>query len=245
MDTGNIAPLKLVGYADDGFSKPTGSSYNALINPETFTINYGTQSTPKSGQGSSEEQRVFNKRSAQTVSFKILIDGTGLIPSGPAGSMGGGMVGSLVSAVTGDGGQRDVVSDIAKLKQVVYGYNSDSHQPTYVQIQWGKILFNAQLQSMTLAYKLFSPDGTPKRAEADLSFQGVINDDKLAALENKQSPDLTHVRTVIKGDTLSLICYREYGDSKYYYQVAQINRLTDFKRLAPGMKLILPPIAIN
>jgi hypothetical protein len=242
MDTGNLTPLKLVGYGDDGFSKTTGASYSALINPETFTINYGTQSTPRSGPGASEEQRTFNKRSAQTVSFKILIDGTGIIPTGPAASMGGGMVGSLVSAVTGDGGQRDVVSDIAKLKKVVYGYNSDTHQPTYVQIRWGKILFNAQLQSMNLVYKLFDTDGTPLRAEADLSFQGVINDDKLTALENKQSPDLTHVRTIIKGDNLSLICYREYGDSIYSYQIAKFNRLTDFKRLTPGMKLFLPPI---
>ena len=132
-----------------------------------------------------------------------------------------------------------------KLKQVVYGYDSTTHMPTYVQIQWGKILFNAQLQNMSISYKLFKPDGSPLRAEADCTFAGGINDDKLAALENKQSPDLTHIRTVIKGDTLSLLCFREYGDSRYYYQVAAANRLTDFKRLAPGTKLVLPPIETN
>jgi phage tail protein X len=73
----------------------------------------------------------------------------------------------------------------------------------------------------------------------------VISQAKLTALENKQSPDLTHIRTVIEGDTLPLLCYREYGDSKYYYQVAQVNGLTDFKKLPAGMKLAFPPIITN
>jgi len=39
------------------------------------------------------------------------------------------------------------------------------------------------------------------------------------------------------------MCYKEYGDSKYYYQVAQYNGLTDFKKLTAGTKIIFPPIA--
>ena len=245
MDTGNIEPMKLVGYTDAGFSTKTGDSYTTLIGPDTFNIEYATQTTSRSAMGSSEDQRNFSKRAPQTVSFKILIDGTGIIPTGAAGSLGGGLVSALASALTPGGGTRDVAQDIATLKKVVYAYDSSSHQPGYVQIQWGKILFNCQLVHMSITYKLFSPNGAPLRAEADCSFQGVIDDDKLAALENKQSPDLTHIRTVLKGDTLSLICYREYGDSRYCYQVAGYNRLTDFKRLTPGTQLILPPIATS
>jgi hypothetical protein len=107
---------------------------------------------------------------------------------------------------------------------------------------WGPLLYNCQLIRMTVSFKLFRPDGTPIRAEADCTFQGVIDEQKLAAVENKQSPDLTHIRTVIDGDSLPLLCFREYGDSKYYYQVARINGLTDIKQLMPGMRLIFPPI---
>ena len=236
MDTGNIEMLSLVGYADAQFSKKTGDSYTAVINPEQFTINYATHLTPRSGHGASEEQRTFNRRSPQSVTLKIIVDGTGIISSAGAG----GEIGAIASKATG--GKRDVVKDISTIKKVLYGYDSDSHMPTFVQIRWGKIIFNAQLTSMTISLKLFKPDGTPIRAEVDCSFEGVIDDKKLAALENKQSPDLTHVRTVIKGDSLPLICYQEYGDSKYYYQVAKVNRLTDIKQLKPGSKLILPPI---
>jgi phage tail protein X len=241
MDSGSIEILTLVGYADDAFSQPTGNTYTALFNPESFTITHATQNTPRSGIGASEQQTTFNNRSPQVLSFKLLMDGTGIIPSS-GGSALGSAVGSLTGGLASGNSPRDVTQDVDSLKQVVYGYDSTTHMPPYVQVRWGKVCFNAQLQSMTITYKLFRPDGTPLRAEADCSFQGVIDDQKLAALENKQSPDLTHVRTVMQGDTLSLICYREYGDSKYYYQVAKFNRLTDFKNLVPGTKIILPPI---
>ncbi len=236
MDTGNIEKLNLVGYADNSFSKKTGNSYTALINPEQFSISYATSHTPRSGHGASEEQRTFHRRSPQTVTLKIIVDGTGIISSGTSG----GEIGAIISNLSG--GKKDVAQEISSIKQVLYGYDSDTHMPTFVQLRWGKIIFNAQLTSMTISFKLFKPDGTPIRAEVDCSFQGVIDDKKLAALENKQSPDLTHLRTIVKGDSLSLICYEEYGDSKYYYQVARVNRLADFKQLIPGTRLILPPI---
>lgn len=241
MDSGTTEILTLVGYADDAFSQTTGNTYTALFNPESITITHATQNTPRSGIGASEQQTAFNSRSPQTLTFKLTIDGTGIIPSS-AGSALSSALSSLSGGAIGGSSPRDVTADVNTLKSVIYGYDSTTHQPPYVQIRWGKVCFNAQLQNMTLTYKLFKPDGTPLRVDADCTFQGVIDDTKLAALENKQSPDLTHVRTVMKGDTLSLICYREYGDSKYYYQIAKLNRLTDFKNLTPGTKLILPPI---
>ena len=125
----------------------------------------------------------------------------------------------------------------------MYDYDPTTHQPPFVQLRWGVLLYNCKLSRMTINFKLFKPDGTPLRAEADCSFEEVIDSERLAAIENRQSPDLTHIRTVIEGDTLSLLCFREYGDSKYYYQVAKANGLTDFKQLTAGTKLIFPPIA--
>jgi len=121
--------------------------------------------------------------------------------------------------------------------------NPTTHQPPFVQLRWGVLLYNCKLSRMTINFKLFKPDGSPLRAEADCRFEEVIGPERLAAIENRQSPDLTHIRTVIEGDTLSLLCFREYGDSKYYYEVAKVNGLTDFKQLTPGTKLIFPPIA--
>ena len=238
MSLGELKKMKLVAYTDISFgTKAEGLEYDVLINPESYALTYGTEVNQQSAQGSSESITSFSKRSPQSLSFKFLFDGPGVIKRG-----GGGLLSGLaVPGLPAD--KPDVVQDFEKFKSVVYNFDGTTHQPRYVQLQWGPLLYNCQMTRMTLTFKLFNPDGSPLRAEADCTFQGVIDETKLAAIENRQSPDLTHIRTVIKGDTLPLMCYKEYGDSKYYYQVAQYNGLSDFKRLVAGTKIIFPPIA--
>ncbi|CAN5132667.1 peptidoglycan-binding protein [soil metagenome] len=237
MSSGQLLKMKLVAYSDISFNTPSGDEYEVLINPESYALTYASETNQKSAQGSSESITSFNKRSPQSLTFKFLFDGTGVIKRG-----GGGLLSGLaVPGLPAD--KPDVMQDFENFKSVVYQYASDTHQPRFVQLQWGPLLYNCQATRMTITFKLFNPDGTPLRAEAECTFQGVIDETKLAAIENRQSPDLTHVRTVIEGDTLPLICYKEYGDSRYYYQVAKFNGLTDFKKLTAGTKIILPPIA--
>lgn len=238
MSLGALQKMKLVAYSDNQFqNKVLGVEYEVLINPESYSLTYGNETNDITGQGSSESIRTFNKRPAQTMTFKFLFDGTGVIKKG-----GGGLLSGL--AVPGLPADKvDVVRDFNTFKEVVYNYDGDTHSPRYVQLQWGPLIYNCQLTTMTVSFKLFKPDGTPIRAEANCTFQSVIDQEKLSAIEGRKSPDLSHVKVVKEGDTLPLLCYREYGDSKYYYQVAQFNGLTDFKMLTPGMRLIFPPVA--
>jgi nucleoid-associated protein YgaU len=89
---------------------------------------------------------------------------------------------------------------------------------------------------------LFNPDGQPIRAVAKVKFKRSMEEKKRAAKENRKSPDLTHLRKVKAGDTLPLMCYRIYGDPKYYLKVAEINGLGNFRFLKPGTALLFPPI---
>ena len=237
MSLGELKKMKLVAYTDVTFSTKADKEYEVLINPETYALTYATEVNQTSAQGSSESIMSFSRRSPQTLDFKFLFDGTGVVKKPISNPLSGLAVPGLPVS------KPDVVQDFETFKSVVYDYDGTTHQPRYVQLQWGPLLYNCQMTRMTLTFKLFNPDGTPLRAEADCSFQGVIDEAKLAAIENRQSPDLTHIRTVTQGDTLPLLCYKEYGDSKYYYQVAQYNGLQDFKSLKPGTKLIFPPIA--
>ncbi len=238
MALGELKKMKLVAYTDATFSSAIpGVEYEVLINPESYSLTYGNETNDITGQGSSESVRTFNKRPAQNMTFKFIFDGSGVVKKG-----GGGLLSGLaVPGLPAD--KPDVVQDFNTFKNVVYNYDSTTHSPRYVQLQWGPLIYNCQLTNMTVSFKLFKPDGTPVRAEANCTFQSAIDPATLAAKEGRQSPDLTHIRTVIEGDTLPLLCYREYGDSKYYYQVAKVNKLTNFKQLTPGTKLIFPPIA--
>lgn len=242
MSAGQLEKMTLVGYEDHTFSDRSGYQYTALINPESYSITYGTARNARSAQGSGEFISQFNNRLPQTLTFKFLFDATGVIKKDQ------GILSGLTPAINVPGisiNAPDLMQDLAAFKKVVYDFNGTTHQPPYVQLQWGVLLYNCKLTGMTINFKLFKPDGTPLRAEADCTFEGVIDEEKLAGIFNLSSPDLTHIRTVKEGDTLSLMCYREYGDSKYYYQVAQFNGLTDFKSLAPGMQLLFPPITNN
>jgi nucleoid-associated protein YgaU len=39
-----------------------------------------------------------------------------------------------------------------------------------------------------------------------------------------------------------LMCYRIYGDPKYYLQVAEANGISNFRKLIPGTDITFPPL---
>jgi hypothetical protein len=226
MDNGEIKMMDIVAYSDATFQSATGDKYSATINPESFSLTYGTLLNQQGGQGSSESVSSFNKRAPQTLSCRLIFDASGVVPNTTAG---------------------DISADFGQFKTVIYKYDGDMHQPRFVQLRYGILIYNCTLTDLTVNFTLFKPNGTPIRAEADCTFQGYIDEKKLAALENRQSPDLTHIRTALAGDTFPLLCYREYGDSKYYYEIAKYmaanyNVMIDFKQLTPGAQIYFPPI---
>ena len=103
-------------------------------------------------------------------------------------------------------------------------------------------MFKGALTEMNIEFKLFKPDGTPIRAVAKAKFTGFVEDDLRAAKENNKSPDLTHLRTVKEGDTLPLMSFRIYGDSKYYLEVAKVNNIINFRKLKTGQEIFFPPL---
>jgi len=95
--------------------------------------------------------------------------------------------------------------------------------------------------SLNITYKLFNPDGKPIRAICKVTIREVTEEEQRVLEENNHSPDLTHFRQVKRGDTLPLMCFKIYGDSKYYIQVAKVNKLNNFRNLAVGSEIFFPP----
>ena len=193
------------------------------INPETYTLNYKLKfSESGQGQGSSGKQLKYEYTEPEEISFDFLFDNTGII----------------------DGKPRDsIADDLKKFRQVLLDYKGDSHEPRHFKLVWGEnSIFKGRVTEASFTYKLFKPDGTPIRASAKVTFKSSIEEQKRAAKENKQSPDLTHIRKVKAGDTLPLMCYRIYGNPKYYLAVAAVNSLGNFRSLKPGMEIVFPPL---
>lgn len=228
-DSGKLEKMLILAFSDSVKAENGGlldadESFEALINPESYTLDYKLKfSESGQGQGSSGQQLKYEYTEPEEISFEFLFDNTGII----------------------DGKPRDsIADDIKKFKDVLIGYKGDAHEPRHFKLVWGEnSIFKGRVVELGITYKLFKPDGTPIRALATVKFKSSIEEQIRAAQENKSSPDLTHIRKVKTGDTLPLMCYRIYGDPRYYLSVARFNRLDNFRQLVPGRELVFPPLA--
>jgi hypothetical protein len=209
--------------AETGGVNDTKDKIEALINPETYTVTQKLKfSESGQGQGTSGKQLKYEYTEPDEMTFEFLFDCTGII----------------------DGKSKEsIADDLKEFQRVLTGYKGDTHEPSHFKLVWGKhSIFKGRVTEVSITYKLFRPDGTPIRATAKVTFKSSIEEIKRAAKENKKSPDLTHVRKVMAGDNLPLMCYRIYEDPKYYLAVAAVNGLDDFRDLKPGMELVFPPL---
>lgn len=221
---GALEKLKVVAYSDPEFNtKVADGEFATLMNPEKYTYHYKIETDENQAAGTSTVSPKFNKKLPENLELDFVFDRSGVINGFES---------------TKDG----IIDDIEKFKKVILDYNGDEHKPNYLIISWGALLFKGALTEMNIEFKLFKPDGTPIRAVAKAKFQGFVEDNLRAAKENNKSPDLTHYRTVKEGDTLPLMTFRIYGDSKYYLEVARINNLINFRKLKTGQKIFFPPL---
>lgn len=218
----NVSKLKIYSYPDSD-RKSSDDNMEVLVNPESYSQKITVKFSEKQAPGTTAKMPKFSKMEPQKLDFELLFDSTGVI-----------------------NGVRDetngVESELAKFKKLVLEYKGDKHRPRFLSIYWGTLKFDCCLESLDITYKLFRSDGLPLRALAKVGFIGSMDDTKRVRKEDSQSPDLTHVRTVNEGDTLPLLSFQIYGDSKYYIEVAKANGLNDFRNLKTGQKIKFPPI---
>jgi hypothetical protein len=222
--TGKMERMTIMAYLDENFKNKTGSPFETMINPETYSHTHGISYTARKKLGGNTQASDFNQMANEKLSFKIVLDSTGVVP------------------LTDANKRKDVKQMIKDLKSVVYDYQGKIHQPHFVEILWGSMLFKGRLENLSIEYKLFKSDGTPLRAYITLSFVGYVSEEIAAARANRSSPDMTHIVTIKEGDTILALCLRIYGKSKYYLKVAEYNNLTNFRYLSPGSRLSFPPL---
>uniref|UniRef100_C6E5X8 Contractile injection system tube protein N-terminal domain-containing protein n=1 Tax=Geobacter sp. (strain M21) TaxID=443144 RepID=C6E5X8_GEOSM len=227
MANGKLEQLLILAFessedAERGSKSEAKESFEALINPESYSLEYKVKTSDGQGQGTSGAQAKFEFTLPEELTFEFLFDNTGIIDGTPKP----------------DG----VSQDVDRLRKMLTGYQGSSHEPYHLKLVWGTLVFTGRAIELTLTHKLFNPDGQPIRTVAKVKFKKSIEDKKRARKENKSSADLTHQRKVKAGDTLPLLCYRIYGDPRHYLEVARVNMLNNFRALAPGTNLLFPPL---
>jgi hypothetical protein len=228
---GKLSKMLILAFSDSQKAESGGlaeadESFEALINPENYTLEYKIKfSEEGQGQGTSGKQLKYEYTEPAEMAFEFLFDNTGII----------------------DGKSREsVAEDLENFKEMLIGFKGDAHEPRHFKLVWGEnSIFKGRVTALGITHKLFNPDGTPIRAIAKVTFKSSIEEEKRAAKEDKQSSDLSKERVVKRGDTLPQLCFEHYGDPRYYLQVADANNLANFRELLPGSRLRFPPIAKN
>lgn len=221
-----LVKMLIIAYSDSALTDEI-DSVKVYINPEKYTRTYTICYNNSTAQGSSGGSPNFNKSLSDQLDFELVFDGTGVVPSStPATSP-----------------KQSVTDQVDRFLNTVEKYDGQTHSPNFVRLAWGDLNFKCRMESFKITYTLFKPDGAPLRARANVAFVGYSDPKTLAKEANPSSPDLTHILTVNAGDTLPQMCYRVYGSSLYYPQVARVNSLTDFRNLAIGTQLVFPPLS--
>jgi hypothetical protein len=118
---------------------------------------------------------------------------------------------------------------------------SKKASPPWVIFRWGGLTgFLAYVSQVQAKYTLFTAEGVPIRATCQVTLEELAGE---APRQNPTSGGLVPHRahTVVEGDSLPAIAYREYGQPVLWRAVAELNGIDDPMRLRPGTRLLLPP----
>lgn len=230
--------MYIQAYSKNDYSPASaiGEKFVVQVNPESYKISYKIKLDKTQSAGCSAGNPKYNKTPPPDLSVDILFDGTGVLNDASLVSVA---VANPLDAGLSNG---DITQRLETFKNRVLNYNGQIHQPNYLKLHWGTLTFKGRISTMDIEFKLFSPQGAPIRAVAKLGLTGSIADDLRKALEDSQSPDITHRRVFSAFDRLPLMTQRIYGDGRYYLEVSRFNGLNSFRKIAEGTFLNFPPL---
>jgi len=118
--------------------------------------------------------------------------------------------------------------------------------PPLVKFEWANKEqlenFTGVITQLNCTYTVFRKDGTPVQAKVDLTIEGA---DLLLMGKNPTSHAVAsrRVHTVVQGETLANVAYRELGRPAYWRAIAELNDIDDPLRVPPGTMLFIPNAA--
>ncbi|NOU16587.1 MAG: hypothetical protein HOO91_03390 [Bacteroidales bacterium] len=240
---GGLEKLRITAFQDEEY-KTTIGSFIVMYNPTTFSQTISTKWLDEKQVNTNGKEKSFRTNEPSKLTFDFMFDATCASPSSEskAGSSVFDAYTLIKNSDPTDSGKRHINDAIAKFFELTQKVNSETHKPSYLQINWGSFEFRGVLESATINYKLFNLSGLPIRATLTANFSESITKTEVAAEQKTESPDLTHYRIVNEGDTLPLLSQMMYGDPSYYMELAKINGLTNFRNIKVGQRIIFPPI---
>lgn len=249
---GKLAKASLLVF--DGGEGTPPTSLDVQFNPSEYTITRGVNLSEKTGDGQQANPQDVQVTSGalSTLSVTLYFDAfTDLKSLGVMDVVGAvsnvasnpmELLKTLGQVVMPD--LHAEVNDLCNKVATTIRYVSSLHQPPVVRFVWGQgIQFEGIVQSSTINYTMFAPNGTPVRMKMVLKIVGeeleLLQEDASAPFE---SPDRTKERFLPYGDQLWMVAADEYGDPNEWKVIAQANGILNPRAIGRAVRLKVPAI---
>ena len=111
-----------------------------------------------------------------------------------------------------------------------------------MRLVWDKDVFRGVLESLSVTYVMFRPDGVPLRARLAVSLKEYRTVEEQIKERPRRSRDVEKSYTVLPGDSLGGISFKLYRDASLWREIGRANEIRDPRRLRPGTVLTIPQL---
>jgi LysM repeat protein len=217
------------GYVKAKLAIEGGETIQALFNPTEFTISKGNDWKFDPIKGTSLPKGKFGGGKPREMQVNLLLD-----QSLPNAGMS----------------VKEITDKLFKMMEVPSGAGAGAANacPPLVTFQWGEMIpFKAACTSLTVAFQLFKPNGTPIRADVKLALTQAETATSASSSSAKKKGNPTTrsegglgVHVIKDGDTLQSVAHRTYGDPNRWRLIAEANGVDNPLHLRRGTALNLP-----
>jgi hypothetical protein len=218
---GGLVAARIYEVDDSGEEKGGGTSVDCMFNPFEYTVTKTNTYEEKSRNRSDVPQVEFKKAGAQTLKLKLTFDS---YASGEDVSLETNKLWKLMESKTRQSGGRN-----------------EKIPPPEVAFDWGVFKFVSVITNMTQKFTLFKNDGTPVRADVNVTFtqHKDVNDYPRQNPTSGGGP-IERVWRILAGDRLDTIAAEVYGDATKWRLIAAHNKIVNPLVLQPGQRLNIP-----
>jgi phage tail protein X len=208
-----------------------GERIEVYFNPTEYSISKSNQWKYDTVTGTSLPPAQFGGGNPREMTLSLLLD---------------------VSLLGGQASVRGVTDKLFKMMEVPGGQGAGSARavPPFVTFHWGSVVtFKAVCTQLTVAFKMFHPNGEPIRADVKMSLKQAETASTASSNgANRPGNPTTRanaghgVHTVKDGDTLPSIAYQAYGNATAWRAIAEANDIENPLHLRRGRALSLPKL---
>ncbi len=202
----------------------TGLQVPVMFNPEEYTVNRDINYAQTTIPGLSAPIVQFISGNMQTLEMQLFLD-----------TYEEHRIGSKVVNPARDDVRR-LVRQITDLMNI----NPATHAPPVLIFTWSSLSFTCVLARVSQRFTMFLPNGTPVRAQLQVTFNEFRNVDLEAREVKRETADFTKRHVVVQGESLWSIAAATYGDARLWRVIAVANTIDRPRPLTIGDRLVLP-----